>query len=130
MVENTVDKYLLKFSAIAGVLFLFIALILFLAKHDSLSNFSIAYLMSFIFTGSNFLVMRKVDLHDQSRFTKIFGISLAVRFLLVIAALIFMLKALNNHQIFFTVSFIISYICHSVIEIIFLNKILETDTKK
>lgn len=128
--QHEADTYLLKFAAIAGSLFVIVSLILILVEPGKLIFFCFAYLLSFVFTGSNFLVMRKVELDDQSKFTRIFGSSLVVRFLLVIAALIFMLKALNNHQIFFTVSFIISYICHSVIEIIFLNKILETDTKK
>lgn len=91
--------------------------------------FVMAYLLSFIFTGSNLLVMRKVDLEDQNRFFKIFGWSLAIRFVMVIGTIVLALKLINNHQIFFTISFIISYICHSVIEIIFLNKILEIDTK-
>lgn len=128
--QREADTYLLKFSAIAGGLFIIVALLLALFEPEKFITFCIAYLLSFVFTGSNFLVMRKMKLDDQSKFTRIFGTSLVVRFLLVIAVLIFMLKALNNHQIFFTVSFIISYICHSVIEIIFLNKILETDTKK
>lgn len=126
--QKTVDKYLLKFTAIAASLFILAGMILVVFHPVKVQIFTIAYLISFVFTGTNFLVMRKVELNDHSRFTRIFGGSLVIRFVLVIAALIFMLKVLNNHQIFFTVSFIISYICHSVTEIIFLNKILETDT--
>ena len=128
--QQQVDTYLLQFCLNAGGLFLFAGLVVYLWYPAALGTFCIAYLLSFIFTGSNFLVMRKVGVDDQPKFIKIFGSSLIIRFLLILAALVFTLKALNNHQIFFTVSFIISYICHSINEIIFLNKILETDTKK
>lgn len=101
-----------------------------LAAADALPAFAGAYLLSFLFVGSNFLVMRNLDLNDHARFFRLFGLSLAVRFLLAIAAIALALNIGNNHQIFFTVSFIISYICHSITEIIFLNKILETDTEK
>ncbi|MBN2731548.1 MAG: hypothetical protein JXR26_03865, partial [Balneolaceae bacterium] len=93
--QHEADTYLLKFAAIAGSLFVIVSLILILVEPGKLIFFCFAYLLSFVFTGSNFLVMRKVELDDQSKFTRIFGSSLVVRFLLVIAALIFMLKALN-----------------------------------
>jgi hypothetical protein len=128
--QKVVDTYLLKFVKISLVIFLPVAAVLALAALPKLMPFVWGYLLSFVFTGSNFLVMRKIDLNDHSRFVKILGVSLALRFIAVIGAIIFVLKTKNDHQIFFTISFIISYICHSVTEIIFLNKILETDTKK
>lgn len=88
-----------------------------------------AYLLSFSFTGSNYLVIKKIGTDDQKRFYRIFLVSLALRFALVLAAFIFMLKLVKIHHIYFTVSFIISYIFHSVIEIIFLHKTLETETE-
>lgn len=128
--QKVVDTYLLKFVKISLLIYVPAAAGLGLTAFPKLTPFTWAYLLSFTFTGSNFLVMRKIDLNDHSRFVKIFGISLAVRFIAVIGAILYILKTKNSHQIFFTISFIISYICHSVTEIIFLNKILETDTKK
>ncbi|MDX1587020.1 MAG: hypothetical protein R3222_09755 [Balneolaceae bacterium] len=90
--------------------------------------FSTAFLLSYLFVSSNFFTVRYLQLDDHKKFYRIFLISLAARFILVIAALIFVLEVIKIHQIFFTVSFIISYIFHSVIEIIFINQILETDS--
>ena len=128
--QSVVDTYFIRFSTFAAGIFAIVTVGIFILAQLSIYPFLCAYLLSYIFVGSNFLVMRKIKLDDNKRFVRIFGISLAVRFLLVLAALVIGLKTINNHQIFFTVSFIISYICHSVIEIIFLNKILQTDTEK
>lgn len=88
-----------------------------------------AYLLSFVFTGSNYVVIRKINTGSDTYFYRIFLVSLALRFLLVLAALYLALKVIKFHHIYFTVSFVISYIFHSVIEIIFLNKTLETETE-
>lgn len=58
--------------------------------------------------------------------TKFYG-ALGVRFIVVLVALVVVLETIKIHQIYFTVSFIISYIFHSVIEMILINKLLETD---
>lgn len=87
----------------------------------------LAYLLSFIFVGSNFFVICNIRGGDDTKFYRQFFISMALRFVLIIAALVLILKTIKIHQIYFTVSFIISYIFHSVIEIISINKILETD---
>ena len=86
-----------------------------------------AYLLSFLFVASNFLVIQRLRGADNAKFYWQFFLSLGLRFLLVLVALVVILKAIKIHQIYFTVSFIISYIFHSVIEIILINKILETD---
>jgi phosphatidylserine synthase len=85
----------------------------------------LAHGLSFIFVVSNFLVVH--NFRDQSckRFYRQFYIVLSVRFFLVIVALVVILETTKFHQIYFTVSFIISYILHSVIEVISINKMLE-----
>lgn len=127
---QNVDTYLWRFAAWWGGAFVACSLAVALVARHGLAAFAAAYLLSFAFVGSNFLVMRKLDVDDHRRFVRIFGRSLAVRFILVLIAIVAGLSIGNKHQIFFTVSFIISYICHSITEIIFLNKILETDTQK
>lgn len=89
----------------------------------------LAYLLSFLFVGSNLLVIRKTGTWSDDLFYPIFLVSLAIRFLLVIAVLLFMLKVVKIHHIYFTVNFIIAYLFHSVIEIIFLHRTLETETE-
>jgi len=88
---------------------------------------SVGYLLSFLFVGSNFFVIKRIKTEKSSNFITWFYISLGIRFLLVLVALVVILKTIKIHQIYFTVSFIISYIFHSVIEIILINKLLETD---
>jgi len=128
--HQKVNKHLKRFLSIAAILFSAFSVIFWLYPPQWLGPFVSAYGLSLIFTGSNFWVMRKLNLCDHSQFMRLFGISLAIRFLVVLSALLLILSIINNHQIFFTVSFIISYICHSVMEVIFLNKILETDIKE
>ncbi len=88
---------------------------------------SVGFLLSFLFVGSNFFVIKQIKTEKSANILTRFYLSLGIRFLLVIAALVVILKTIKIHQIYFTVSFIISYIFHSVIEIILINKLLETD---
>ncbi len=124
----SVKTYFKKFVFIAAIIAAAVVAALALISVDLLLIFFIAYLISFVFTSSNFFLMSKKDMQDNARFFAWFAGSFGLRFLGMIAAVFIGLKALNSHQIFFTVSFIFSYLCHSVIEIIFLNKILKTDT--
>jgi hypothetical protein len=128
-VQNVADFYAKKFLVWGGILFIVAAVITVVQASGTLMIMSTAYVLSFIFVGSNFLVIRDIESPNQRKFFWIFGGVFTLRFLSVVGAIILGLNLLNNHQIFFTVSFIISYICHSIIEIIFITQILETDTK-
>ncbi|MDZ7773428.1 MAG: hypothetical protein U5K31_11920 [Balneolaceae bacterium] len=96
---------------------------------EALLPAAVAYLLSFLFTGSNFAVILKIGVDSDRRFYRIFLVSIALRFLLVLGAIYLALAVVKFHHIYFTVSFIISYLFHSVIEIIFLNKTLETEAE-
>jgi len=98
-----------------------------LAGKSALFAALFAYMLSFLFVGSNFYVIRNIRGEDHSSFYRQFFITLAVRFVLIIALLILILETIKIHQIYFTVSFIISYIFHSIIEVISINLLLETD---
>lgn len=58
-------------------------------------------------------------------FSKVFFLSLIVRFIVVLILFTIILKVIKIDEIYFTVSFIISYLCYSITEMIFFNKILE-----
>lgn len=126
--EGVIKGYFLKLTKISLLTLLTFSVPVFFAGTEFLYALGLAYLLSYLFVASNFVALRKIDLKDHKKFYRFFLTSLAVRFLLMIAALIFVLEVIKIHQIFFTVSFIISYIFHSVIEIIFINHILETDS--
>lgn len=124
---QVVKSYFYKFTRSSAIALLVLILAGVFVGDDFLVACLSAYLLSFLFVASNFAVVANVDLDDHRRFYRIFFISIGVRFLFIIGALILVLGVIKFHQIFFTVSFIISYIFHSISEIIFLNKILETD---
>lgn len=108
------------------VLFVLLGVIFFLGGAHLQASL-VGYFLSFVFVGSNFIVLHNFHMLPNSVFNKRFFISLGVRFLLVLVAFVTILQTIKIHLIYFTVSFIISYICHSLIEIILINKLLETD---
>ncbi|MEX0944039.1 MAG: hypothetical protein WDZ38_00110 [Balneolaceae bacterium] len=102
----------------------------------ALLNFTIAYLLS----GEEFyawllgysLGLFAVFIHfftslitnskEGTKFLKMYYLSLVIRFLIVITIFIAIMTMIKIDEFSFTVSFIISYIFHSVIEVIFLNQ--------
>ncbi|MEQ9310340.1 MAG: hypothetical protein RLN90_12870 [Balneolaceae bacterium] len=62
---------------------------------------------------------------DWDKFNKIFLFSLVGRFLVVVIIIAILLGVTKIDEIYFTVSFIISYLCNSITEMIFFNKILD-----
>ncbi|MDX1617676.1 MAG: hypothetical protein R3224_02745 [Balneolaceae bacterium] len=121
----SIKNYFGKLLASGAVGSLLLLLLFLLIPAPDAGGLAAGYLLSYLFVASNFFVIRKIELGDQKKFLKIFFASLVVRFVLVVAGFVSVLAVTNFNQIFFTVSFIISYIFHSIIEIIFINKILE-----
>ena len=111
-----------RFFTFSLVLFLFLLIGGYLGGLPHIDAILLGYLLSFFFVGSNYLVVHKTEKWKESDFYRLYFISLAARFVLVITALLVVLLTTKFHQIYFTVSFIISYILHSVIEIISFNK--------
>ncbi len=125
--ERRFRSILYEFLGFSLIAFLILLAGTYLTIQSYLFAAVLAYLLSFVFVSSNFFIIRKLEGEDQSKFYWQFFISIGVRFVLIIVALVVVLKTIKIHQIYFTVSFIFSYIFHSVIEIISINKILETD---
>lgn len=67
------------------------------------------------------LVSASVNKNAEDNFMRIYFISLFVRFLIVCLLFILILTVTKINEFSFTVSFIISYIFHSINEVIFLN---------
>ncbi|MBO6586690.1 MAG: hypothetical protein JJ953_11340 [Gracilimonas sp.] len=83
--------------------------------------------LSAIFVSSSAWVFDNFKNADNKLFTQIFFFSIAIRFLLVLALFGILLGVTKIDELYFTVSFIISYLCQSVTEMIFLNKILQKE---
>lgn len=86
-------------------------------------------LLSSIFIASSALTLDMFGNSENSVFIKAFFISTALRFALILILFGILLEVVKINEIFFTVSFIISYLCLSVTEMIFINKILQKSGK-
>lgn len=71
------------------------------------------------------LISSTINKSPDQDFLHLYFISLFVRFLIVCLLFILILTTTKIHEFSFTVSFIISYIFHSVNEVIFLNQKLK-----
>ncbi|SHE39906.1 hypothetical protein SAMN05443144_101217 [Fodinibius roseus] len=99
----------------------------FLWAPSHMGEMALAYLLSFLFVASYYPVLRNFREARHKIFYRRFLTVLALRFVFVLIMLVVILMVTKFHQIYFTVSFIILYILHSVIEIILINKVLQTD---
>lgn len=129
LTQVLVKKYLKKLLTLGTAGLLFLSASLFLLSHNAALGIVVGYALSFIFVASNFLIVRKIELKDQNEFLTLFFVSITLRFILVLLCFAVVLTVVKIDQILFTISFIISYIFHSVIEIIFINKVLENRPK-
>lgn len=102
-----------------GLLFLMAA---FFLPEGSLSGWGTGYGLGATTIFLHFIVIHYLQKVADDLFFKLFFFSFVVRFLIVFAIFLLVLISGKIDQISFTVSFIISYICHSVIEIIEINK--------
>jgi putative flippase GtrA len=82
-------------------------------------------MLSCVFVVSSAWVFDTFRESETDTFIKIFFFSTATRFLLVLILFGILLGVTKIDEIYFTVSFIISYLCQSVTELIFINKILQ-----
>ncbi|MFN1833674.1 ATP synthase subunit I [Balneola sp. MJW-20] len=100
------------------------ALFLFIGTSEGVGVISGVMLSSIFVLSSAWVIKTFSDLRSQT-FVKAFFVSMAVRFILVLAGFIFLVQMTKIDEIYFTVSFIISYLCQSVTEMIFLNKLIK-----
>lgn len=126
MTENKMFKKTLVWQALPLIAVILAIIILPDAPTEALAA---GYILSFFFVFSNILLIEKLWFYDNELFMKAFYISLPIRFVLVLAAFGTILGVTKIHEIYFTVSFIISYLFNSVTELIFILKILQKRTK-
>lgn len=112
-----VPKYL-KLSILVFAI-LSLILIALLPTYEKIGWFS-GYFLG-LFAVIIHLISATINKSADQNFLKLYFISMFVRFLIVCLLFLFILKTTKIHEFSFTVSFIISYIFHSVNEVIFLN---------
>ncbi len=104
---------------LAGLLSLFF----FMELDPAVAIFS-GFLLSSIFVLSSAWVIDQFWEAESRLFIQVFFFSMAIRFLLVLICFGILLGVAKIDEIYFTVSFIISYLYQSVTETIFINQIL------
>lgn len=119
MTHQSFFRGIARISAILLILSLFF---FFISTEKGVAVVSGA-LLSSIFVMSSAWVIHTFSERESGTFVKIFFGAMGIRFLLTLAVFILLLKETKIDEIYFTVSFIISYLCQSVTEMIFLNKL-------
>lgn len=107
-----------------------LVLIFLFALSSYLDNYKIwavflGYTLSLIFVLSSIIIIHNFWDSKETVFFKVFLYSLPIRFFVVLTIFAILLKTTKIDEIYFTVSFIISYLCHSITEMIFIHKILK-----
>ena len=85
----------------------------------------LGYTLSLLFVLSSFIVIYKFWNSKDTVFFKAFLFSIPIRFFIVLTTFAILIKTTKIDEIYFTVSFIISYLCESITEKIFIHKILK-----
>ena len=81
----------------------------------------IAYLIALVFVGGAMWVWVRFWTISSQNFIKVSYITTLIRFSMVILLLFISLSTIKFEQMFFTVNFIISYLYHSVIELLLIH---------
>jgi hypothetical protein len=85
----------------------------------------VGYTLSLIFVLSSIIIIHNFWDSKETVFFKVFLYSLPIRFFVVLTTFAILLKTTKIDEIYFTVSFIISYLYHSITKMIFIHKILK-----
>ncbi|MEX0609964.1 MAG: hypothetical protein WD016_07605 [Balneolaceae bacterium] len=122
ILENT--PLLKKSLMVSGV---FISLALFFFTGGTLIGVAVlsGIFLSSVFIASSAWIFDYFREAENSLFVKVFFFSTALRFILILILFAVLIGVTKINEIYFTVSFIISYLCQSVTEMIFINKILQ-----
>jgi hypothetical protein len=120
--QKTMIKKLAKFNVIPLTLALLSPIFL---PIDPAVAVICGFLLSLIFIFSSAWVLDNFWNADSKLFLKVFFFSMVIRFILVLAAMGILLGLTKIDEIYFTVSFIISYLYQSITEMIFFNQLLQ-----
>jgi hypothetical protein len=124
--EVTTKERMIKKLAKFNVIPLILALICpFFLPVDPAVAVICGFLLSLIFVLSSAWILDNFWNADSKLFLKVFFFSMVIRFILVLAAMGILLGLTKIDEIYFTVSFIISYLYQSITEMIFFNQLLQ-----
>ncbi len=116
-------KNLSDYTRIATLLFAFLNLLIaYLLTGEEVTAWLIGYLLGLFAVVIHFFTSMLTNRREDEKFVNTYYISIFTRFLIVCALYVAIIIMIKIDEFSFTVSFIISYIFHSVIEVIFLNQ--------
>ena len=124
MINNTESSVVKSTLWVSGIL-LMVSLGFFVLGEQQGVAVVTGVMLSCVFVVSSAWVFDTFRETKTRTFIKIFFASTAIRFLLVLILFGILLGVTKIDEIYFTVSFIISYLCQSVTEMILINKILQ-----
>lgn len=116
-------------AAAAGMILIFYLVVLpFLPEGTGLS-WGAGYLLGVVTIALHLMLTLLVKNINDEAFFRFYFLGMVLRFVLVLVLYVAIIISGKFDQIIFTVSFIISYLFHSVIEIILINKKLTNRTR-
>ncbi|MGF1671424.1 MAG: ATP synthase subunit I [Balneolaceae bacterium] len=118
-ISEASDKKIRLSVCIVFVLFL-IHIILLPSEYKT--GVAAGYFLGLFSVFAHFIFFRSSKKYEDQSFARYYYIGLFIRFLLVCLIFLLLLIFTKINEIGFTLSFIISYLFHSVMEIIFINK--------
>lgn len=104
-------------------------ILLFVARQYTVSIIT-GYILGLFAVLSHLLFISYTKNLEESNFRKLYFISIFIRFFIVCLIFVALIIFTKIDELGFTVSFIISYIFHSVIEIILLNRQLTSQNEE
>lgn len=113
-----------------GILFVCTLILLLILPAKYITGWFIGYLLGFLAVLLHLFVVLFTRKLENESFLYLYYIGISLRFLIVLTLFTLLLVVTKIDQIAFTISFIISYIPHSVIEIILINKLVDKNARK
>jgi len=115
-------------TVLAGFTVLLFSLLF--TEYQKAAAILIGYFLGLSAVLAHLLFIKQTKHLDVSDFQRLYFISILIRFLLICLIFVALIIFTKIDELGFTVSFIISYIFHSVIEIILLNKQLTSQNEE
>ncbi len=115
-------------SIALGIGTFFFLMMIFILPNHMTNGWLAGYGLGVVTILLHFIASKAFKRLSERNYFRVYFLGIAIRFVLVIALFIWIIIYGKIDQISFTVSFIISYIFHSVIEIILINKKLTNRT--
>lgn len=108
--------------SIAPITFLFVIIGIILLPERMQIGWFTGYFLGFTSVIFHLISTKFIEKYSENRILEYYFFTLFIRFIFVCSVFVFLLVATKIDEFSFTVSFIISYILHSVNEVIFLNQ--------